>query len=147
VLNEWKAEERRLLTRAPGADADLDVVLDELLTELANLSLNGVDSATVASTIRKAGNAGIARVNEARASEIALLDPARWDELAGLNGLSSIRAIRTHRKHLASWGLGAARATSLALRNEPDLEKRMRLIAGVRPAPQPSFFERLFGRR
>ena len=147
VLGEWKAEERRLLARAPGADADLAVVLDELLSELANLYLNGVDKATVASTIRKAGNAGITRVNEARASEIALLDRARWDELAGLNGLSGIEAIRAHRKHVVRWGLGSARATSLALRNEPDLEKRMRLIAGARPAPKSNFFGRLFGRR
>jgi len=147
VLNEWQAEERRLLARAPGADADLAVVLDELLTELANRFLNGVDVGTVVSTIRRPGGAGIARVNEARASELALLDRSRWDELAGLNGLSRFPAIRANRKHWLQWGLGSARATSFALRNEPDLEKRMRLIAGVRPAPKPNFLARLFARR
>ncbi|MGV8880836.1 MAG: hypothetical protein ACOH19_01670 [Rhodoglobus sp.] len=147
VLNEWKAEERRLLARAPGADADLAGVIDGLLDGLANVYFSGGASSGVESAIRRAGDAGIARVNEARDGEIALLDRTWWNELAVLNGLSSIELIRTHRKYWARWGLGSAQATGLAIRSSPDLEKRMRLIAGARPAPKQGFFERLFSRR
>ena len=147
LLNEWKAEEDRLLARAPGVDADLTVVIDELLDTLATLHLDSGESSAVASAIRKAGDTGVTRVNEARASEIAALDRARWDELAGLNGLGSVEVIRTHRKHWARWGLGAARVTSLAIRSSPELEERVRLLSGIRPAPKPNFFERLFSRR
>lgn len=147
LLNEWRAEEDRLLARAPDVSAALDAVFDGLLTELAEIYLAPGDSSGTVRVRRKAGESGLARVNEERASSIAALDVSRWDELATLNESSGIEVVSADGRHWARWGLGSARATGLALRSSPEIEKRMRAIAGPRPAPKPSFFEKLFSRR
>lgn len=147
LLNEWRAEEDRLLARAPDVSAALDAVFDGLLTDLAEIYLAPGDTSSTARVRRKAGDSGLARVNEEHAASIAVLDVSRWHELADLNELSGIEVVSADAKYWARWGLGSARAARLALRNSPEIEKRMRAIAGPRPAPKPSFFEKLFSRR
>jgi len=147
LLNEWKAEESRLLAKVPALDADLTVVFDGLLDELANAYLAPGDDAGTVRSRRKAGDAGIARVNEARAAELAQLDTSRWHELAQLNGSSGIAVVRADGKYWSRWGLGSARLSGLALRSAPEIEQRMRALSGGRPAPKPTLFERLFSRK
>ncbi|MCS5724052.1 hypothetical protein N1029_18820 [Herbiconiux sp. CPCC 203406] len=147
VLNEWKAEEDRLLAGSPKVDADLQRVFDEVLDELAEAHLSPSGTAAALSVRRRAGEGAITRVNEARADEIALLDLARWRELSELNRLSQVEVVRAHGKYWSRWGLGSARLTTLAQESTPELQARMRLVAGRRPAPKPSLFERLFSRK
>lgn len=147
LLNEWKAEEARLLAQAPALDADLNAVFDDVLDRLANINLDSSAPSISVSARRTAGDTGLAPVNDAHAAEIALLDVARWHELADLNGLSATEVIRADRKHWSRWGLGSARMSSLTLYGSPEIEKRMRAISGGRPAPKPTFFERLFSRK
>ena len=76
-----------------------------------------------------------------------MLDVTRWRELSDLNQLSQITAVTAHAKHWSQWGLGSARLAMLAMQSDPEIQARMRRIAGSRPAPKPSLFERLFSRR
>lgn len=147
VLNEWRAEEDRLLKSAPGVGADLEVVFDGLLEELAGIHLAPGGVAASTSACRRAGDRGITRVNETRAAEIALLDLARWRELCELSALGQTMAVTAHSKYWSRWGLGSARISTLAVVSAPELQARMRKISGSRPAPEPTFFERLFSRR
>jgi hypothetical protein len=147
VLNEWRAEEDRLLADSPEVDADLQRVFDKVLDELAEAHLSPSGAGASLSVRRRAGDGAITRVNEARADEIALLDLTRWRELSELNRLSQVEVVRAYGKHWSRWGLGSARLTTLAQEFAPELQARMRLVAGRRPAPKPSFFERLFSRK
>ena len=147
VLNEWKAEEDRLLAGSPKVDADLRRVFDEVLYELAEAHLSPNGAGASLSVRRRAGDGAITRVNETRAEDIALLDLARWRELSELNRLSQVEVVRAYGKHWSRWGLGSARLTTLAQEFTPELQARMRLVAGRRPAPKPSLFERLFSRK
>ncbi len=147
VLNEWRAEEDRLLKSAPGVGADLEVVFDGLLDELAGIHLAPGGVAASTSARRRAGDRGITRVNETRAAEIALLNLARWRELCELNALGQTMAVTARSKYWSRWGLGSARISTLAVVSAPELQARMRKVSGSRPAPNPTFFERLFSRR
>jgi hypothetical protein len=147
VLNEWRAEEDRLLAGSHKVDADLQRVFDEVLDELAEAHLSPSGAAAAPSVRRRAGEGAITRVNEARADEIALLHLARWQELSDLNRLSQVEVVRAYGKHWSRWGLGSARLTTLAQESAPELQARMRLVGGRRPAPKPSLFERLFSRK
>ncbi|MFB2583427.1 hypothetical protein [Herbiconiux liukaitaii] len=147
VLNEWKAEEDRVLAGSPKVSADLQGVFDEVLDELAEVHLAPGGGSAATSVRRRAGDGGVTRVNEARAEDIALLDLARWRELSELNRLSTIEAVRAHGKYWSRWGLGSARLATLALELTPELQARMRKVAGSRPAPKPTLFERLFSRK
>lgn len=147
VLNEWKAEEDRLLTNSPKVRSDLQAVFDELLDELATIHLAPGDGSAAIPARRRAGDAHITRVNETYAAEIALLDLVRWRELSELNRLSQIAAVSAHRKYWSRWGLGSARVSTLAVKSAPEIQARMRKISGSRPAPKPSLLERLFSRK
>ncbi|PPF46880.1 hypothetical protein C5B85_00915 [Pseudoclavibacter sp. AY1F1] len=147
VLNEWRAEEDRLLEGSPRLAADLEVVFDGLLDKLAGIHLAQGGVAASTSARRRAGDRGITRVNETRAAEIALLDLARWRDLCELNALGRTMAVTAHSKYWSRWGLGSARISTLAVVGASELQARMRKISGSRPAPEPTFFERLFSRR
>lgn len=147
VLNEWKAEEDRLLASSPAVRSDLQVVFDELLDELARIFLAPGDGSASIPACRRVGNAGIARVNETHAAQLALLDRARWQELSELNRHDHVMAVTAHRKHWSRWGLGSARLATLAESSAPEVHARMRAVAGSRPVAKPTLFERLFSRK
>ncbi|MBF4569102.1 hypothetical protein ITJ57_10030 [Plantibacter sp. VKM Ac-2880] len=147
VLIAWKTEEDRIVATSPKVRSELRAVFDELLDELATIHLAAGDGSSETPARQRAGNAGITRVNETYAEEIALLDLTRWRELGELNQLSQIKAVNAHRKHWSRWGLGSARLATLAMQSDPEIQARMRRIAGSRPVPKPTLFERLFARR
>lgn len=147
VLIAWRTEEDQVIATTPKVRSELHAVFEELLDELATIHLATGDASAETPARRRAGNTGITRVNETYAEEIALLDLTRWRELSDLNQLSQITAVTAHAKHWSQWGLGSARLAMLAMQSDPEIQARMRRIAGSRPAPKPSLFERLFSRR
>lgn len=147
VLIAWRTEEDQVIATAPKVRSELHAVFEELLDELATIHLATGDASAETPARRRAGNAGITRVNETYAEDIAMLDVTRWRELSDLNQLSQITAVTAHAKHWSQWGLGSARLAMLAMQSDPEIQARMRRIAGSRPAPKPSLFERLFSRR
>lgn len=144
LLHEWRAEENRVLAASPELAAQFEIVLDELLDALAlaHLDMTAPQAASVG--IRRKAGKKLAMLNES--SAIDALDLTRWEELEELNTLSGIAVVRDDQRHWPTWGLGTARSVGLMLRSSPELEARMMRIAGARPAPTPSFFERLFSR-
>lgn len=131
----WVAEERALLQRAAGLQADAERILDEAISALAEARLVATeDTVGMVDVALARARRRLARANRRHRSEVSLLDLTRWRRLAELAGRTSMPSMNAVARR-ARRRLGMAQLTSLALRGNTEVEARMSSRARERGKP------------